>query len=286
MVLSYLWFFFFFFQAEDGIRDYKVTGVQTCALPIWSRSPRLNHVSAPRSPIASRQRNVSPARPQPRAASSRPASAYITVSRSGETWRPQISASSPVLPITVSELRGTAAARPRRSFAAPVPPAIAVRRMSRGRGFPQRPERAAAAPRVEPRARRAGEAGGQRALRHRDEAVADPYAVEALRPGEQGCDSGRRRVVKRRRHELGRDLERVGFHDHDGAVHHRVAPAPIGHERADQTLVAAGRRERAPGQEDRVGRGPGKGGELEEGAGVPGVRQGAIADPLPDSREP
>src|SRR2546426_6525236 len=27
----------FFFQAEDGIRDYKVTGVQTCALPI---SPR------------------------------------------------------------------------------------------------------------------------------------------------------------------------------------------------------------------------------------------------------
>src|SRR5256885_10424045 len=30
----------FFFQAEDGIRDYKVTGVQTCALPIcpWPRS--------------------------------------------------------------------------------------------------------------------------------------------------------------------------------------------------------------------------------------------------------
>src|SRR5256885_13266786 len=28
-------FFFFFFQAEDGIRDYKVTGVQTCALPIF-----------------------------------------------------------------------------------------------------------------------------------------------------------------------------------------------------------------------------------------------------------
>src|SRR5256885_3080500 len=29
--------FFFFFQAEDGIRDYKVTGVQTCALPISLR---------------------------------------------------------------------------------------------------------------------------------------------------------------------------------------------------------------------------------------------------------
>src|SRR5688500_20240339 len=27
----------FFFQAEDGIRDYKVTGVQTCALPICQR---------------------------------------------------------------------------------------------------------------------------------------------------------------------------------------------------------------------------------------------------------
>ena len=30
--------FVFFFQAEDGIRDYDVTGVQTCALPIWCRS--------------------------------------------------------------------------------------------------------------------------------------------------------------------------------------------------------------------------------------------------------
>src|SRR2546422_5015606 len=30
--------FFFFFQAEDGIRDVAVTGVQTCALPILSPS--------------------------------------------------------------------------------------------------------------------------------------------------------------------------------------------------------------------------------------------------------
>src|SRR5690348_17633256 len=30
-----LFFFFFFFQAEDGIRDGRVTGVQTCALPIY-----------------------------------------------------------------------------------------------------------------------------------------------------------------------------------------------------------------------------------------------------------
>src|SRR5690606_40502818 len=31
---------FFFFQAEDGIRDFHVTGVQTCALPISIRSSR------------------------------------------------------------------------------------------------------------------------------------------------------------------------------------------------------------------------------------------------------
>src|SRR3712207_403547 len=29
-------YFFFFFQAEDGILDIGVTGVQTCALPIWA----------------------------------------------------------------------------------------------------------------------------------------------------------------------------------------------------------------------------------------------------------
>src|SRR5207248_4913122 len=30
--------YFFFFQAEDGIRDRTVTGVQTCALPIYASS--------------------------------------------------------------------------------------------------------------------------------------------------------------------------------------------------------------------------------------------------------
>src|SRR5207244_7345407 len=35
-----LWFVIFFFQAEDGIRDDLVTGVQTCALPIYER-PRV-----------------------------------------------------------------------------------------------------------------------------------------------------------------------------------------------------------------------------------------------------
>src|SRR5205807_6866308 len=43
--------FIFFFQAEDGIRDYKVTGVQTCALPILNPSdfgsPRTNSLPGP-----------------------------------------------------------------------------------------------------------------------------------------------------------------------------------------------------------------------------------------------
>src|SRR5437868_11016389 len=39
LVLSLcVFYFFFFFQAEDGIRDRNVTGVQTCALPILQAS--------------------------------------------------------------------------------------------------------------------------------------------------------------------------------------------------------------------------------------------------------
>src|SRR5690349_24220615 len=34
----YIFLFFFFFQAEDGIRDLYVTGVQTCALPIYAHA--------------------------------------------------------------------------------------------------------------------------------------------------------------------------------------------------------------------------------------------------------
>src|SRR5438093_12945078 len=38
-MLFFSFLFFFFFQAEDGIRDWSVTGVQTCALPISHRGP-------------------------------------------------------------------------------------------------------------------------------------------------------------------------------------------------------------------------------------------------------
>src|SRR5690606_39545421 len=38
-----LLFMCFFFQAEDGIRDFHVTGVQTCALPIYFHVKQLSH---------------------------------------------------------------------------------------------------------------------------------------------------------------------------------------------------------------------------------------------------
>src|SRR5215467_15578685 len=43
------WSNFFFFQAEDGIRDYKVTGVQTCALPIWPAFPFRRKIASGRA---------------------------------------------------------------------------------------------------------------------------------------------------------------------------------------------------------------------------------------------
>src|SRR2546426_3531123 len=48
---------FFFFQAEDGIRDYKVTGVQTCALPISRsrRPPRRRGGPSSREPVVEAQ---------------------------------------------------------------------------------------------------------------------------------------------------------------------------------------------------------------------------------------
>src|SRR5256885_2616352 len=52
--------FFFFFQAEDGIRDYKVTGVQTCALPIYPISLRSPEASAARRLLRTRARYAYP----------------------------------------------------------------------------------------------------------------------------------------------------------------------------------------------------------------------------------
>src|SRR3989339_903034 len=47
----------FFFQAEDGIRDWSVTGVQTCALPISSRRRHTRLVSDWSSDVCSSDRS-------------------------------------------------------------------------------------------------------------------------------------------------------------------------------------------------------------------------------------
>src|SRR5919106_4181109 len=44
---KFSYWFIFFFQAEDGIRDYKVTGVQTCALPISATGAVTTAISGP-----------------------------------------------------------------------------------------------------------------------------------------------------------------------------------------------------------------------------------------------
>src|SRR5207245_8065359 len=51
---------FFFFQAEDGIRDATVTGVQTCALPIFSPA----FVASPRTLDGAVRRVVERRRPR------------------------------------------------------------------------------------------------------------------------------------------------------------------------------------------------------------------------------
>src|SRR5438046_345030 len=47
-----IYFVFFFFQAEDGIRDWSVTGVQTCALPISPNWRKRRRAPGRRSSIA------------------------------------------------------------------------------------------------------------------------------------------------------------------------------------------------------------------------------------------
>src|SRR5688572_29804121 len=51
----------FFFQAEDGIRDLTVTGVQTCALPIWSSpAPGTTSIAATLSPWQPWRKDATP----------------------------------------------------------------------------------------------------------------------------------------------------------------------------------------------------------------------------------
>src|SRR5256885_8090569 len=48
----------FFFQAEDGIRDYKVSGVQTCALPIFYILPDQAALGATSNPTNAQNATV------------------------------------------------------------------------------------------------------------------------------------------------------------------------------------------------------------------------------------
>src|SRR5690606_41038241 len=83
--------YIFFFQAEDGIRDFHVTGVQTCALPIYrTRSRRCPPSSSGgRSARCASTRPISPCRrtrPRGTAARSRASSSsqVVRVKRSEE----------------------------------------------------------------------------------------------------------------------------------------------------------------------------------------------------------
>src|SRR5437879_10889943 len=62
-IICYNIIYFFFFQAEDGIRDTSVTGVQTCALPICRAALQFRRLQSSAA---------KPAKPQPRSAAFRP----------------------------------------------------------------------------------------------------------------------------------------------------------------------------------------------------------------------
>src|SRR5207244_7355937 len=62
---------FCFFQAEDGIRDDLVTGVQTCALPIWRARDRSHCERAPVEEVLVLHMDDGRARPQRGSASGR-----------------------------------------------------------------------------------------------------------------------------------------------------------------------------------------------------------------------
>src|SRR5216684_7846081 len=120
----------FFFQAEDGIRDYKVTGVQTCALPISSGfcfSSRRRHTRCSRDWIR-RVLFRSPFPPRGRA-------------------RAQVLAQAGGNPMALIELAKVIAADPaasRRWAAEPLPPGDRLSAVITSR-FAALPERAQAA---------------------------------------------------------------------------------------------------------------------------------------------
>src|SRR5229473_7512000 len=81
-------FFFFFFQAEDGIRDKLVTGVQTCALPIFTAcavAPDQTDLAA--ASVAPTTRAAASCMPSKTGSSSVPSPYQTAGTRARPTWR-------------------------------------------------------------------------------------------------------------------------------------------------------------------------------------------------------
>src|SRR5207249_6814889 len=100
-------FFYFFFQAEDGIRRRNVTGVQTCALPILSRPAAALQRHGPAAPQralrhADRALPGAPVHPgrRPRLLSPRPAAGRDQIGRATSRQRVTLM----ILTLSVSRL--------------------------------------------------------------------------------------------------------------------------------------------------------------------------------------
>src|SRR2546426_8048043 len=140
--------FFFFFQAEDGIRDYKVTGVQTCALPIFT-------ISRTRWIQAARIQGTIPAAACPTAMAPYMSGRPPTSATATFPGRPRRLSTGEYSPSTAKAARPTITAVPLTKAAAPspitAPPAThrsavprVTRPVARGRSPPDRLTRSAA----------------------------------------------------------------------------------------------------------------------------------------------
>src|SRR5262245_18678640 len=108
--------------------------------------------------------------------------------------------------MTLTSEGSTSFINPRSSFAAPVPPARATSFTGKplgaclpsgagayarsGTATCRAPQRRAATPAIEAHAGPSSKSPGQFGLGQRNESVADPEAIQPLRPGEQGVDPG------------------------------------------------------------------------------------------------
>src|SRR6516165_11599400 len=98
---------FFFFQAEDGIRDLTVTGVQTCALPISSeRRTNSTGVFSPRDPPGPGPAGAAPRRSEERRVGKECRSRWSPYHKKKKVRQTQ---SVKVPPLSIAILRGVRA---------------------------------------------------------------------------------------------------------------------------------------------------------------------------------